>query len=70
MSVECFCGSAIKSVPLPPDLADFYDRPALLVHEVSGDTACYPDSANPEDAAARAEPADFTPGAAIRKGIR
>lgn len=67
---ECPCGAAIKSVPLPPDLAEFYGRPALWVHEVSGDTACYPDSAHPDDATATAEPVDFRPGAAIRKGIR
>lgn len=67
---ECFCGAALKSVQLPPDLADFYDRPALWVHEISGDTACYPDSTNPEDAAAVGEPADFTPGASIRRADR
>lgn len=67
---ECFCGAALKSVRLPRDLAEFYGRKALWVHEMSGDTACYPDSANPEDAAATAEPADLTPGASIGRGER
>jgi hypothetical protein len=53
---ECVCGSELKSVPLPPDLREFYGRESLWVHVHSGDTACYPESENPEDRAATGEP--------------
>ncbi len=60
---ECSCGAELRAVPLPASLAAvaglaFMGRVALWVHAVTGDTRCYPDSANAEDAAATAAPAD------------
>lgn len=55
---ECFCGSEIRKVPLPADLAALSGRKSIWVHPHNGDTRCYPESASPEDAAATAAPAD------------
>jgi hypothetical protein len=55
---ECFCGAELKSVRLPADLAVLSGRTTIWVHTETGDTRCYPNSANPKDAAATGEPAD------------
>jgi hypothetical protein len=49
---ECFCGSELKIVPLPADLAALAGRKTIYVHVHSGDTRCYPD----EDEVATGEP--------------
>jgi hypothetical protein len=71
---ECFCGSELKSVPLPADLRALADRDSIWIHVHNGDTRCYAEAAeglgDPEDIAATAEPADCTPGASLRRGDR
>ena len=54
---ECYCGSELREVPLPADLAALATRKTIWVHVHNSDTRCYPESANPEDAAATGEPA-------------
>jgi hypothetical protein len=53
---ECFCGSELQQVPLPDDLRALSGRDFIWTHVHNGDTRCYPESANPEDAAATGEP--------------
>jgi hypothetical protein len=67
---ECYCGSELKAVPVPEKLKGLAGYEAIWVHVHNGDTRCYPGSAHPDDATATGEPADFTPGAAIRRGVR
>lgn len=55
---ECFCAAELKKTPLPPDLAALSGRSFIWTHVTTGDTRCYPDSANTEDRAITAEPAE------------
>jgi len=43
---ECFCGSELKGVPLPEDLASLAGRDFIWVHVHNGDTLCYPGEDN------------------------
>jgi hypothetical protein len=54
---ECYCGSELRKVPLPVDIAPMAGVTSIWVHVYNGDTRCYPESSNPEDAAATGEPA-------------
>lgn len=54
---ERCCGSELKAVPLPSDLAKLAGSESVWVHVHNGDTRCYPESVNPEDRAATGEPA-------------
>lgn len=43
---ECFCGSDIEKVTLPPDLARQAGEKFLWVHTATRDLNCYPDDEN------------------------
>jgi hypothetical protein len=53
---ECVCGSELKPVPLPSDLAVISGQESIWVHAETGDTRCYPESDDPEVLAATGEP--------------
>ena len=44
---ECYCGSELKKVTLPADLAQLSGRKFIWVHVETGDTECYPGEADP-----------------------
>lgn len=55
-STECYCGSELKLIPLPERLRLLSGENHIYVHIHNGDTRCYPDSRNAEDAKATGEP--------------
>jgi hypothetical protein len=55
---ECFCGSELKAVSLPADLAVTAASKRIWVHVHNGDTRCYPEAPSADDRAATAEPAE------------
>ena len=49
---ECSCGYMCRKILLPDDLRELSGWHHIWVHDESGDTRCYPDSTNPDDAKA------------------
>ena len=44
---ECYCGSELRAVTLPADLAQLSGCKSIWVHVHNGDTECYPGEADP-----------------------
>jgi hypothetical protein len=53
---ECVCGSELRALALPADLAAISGQLTVWVHVETGDTRCYPESTDPEVLAATGEP--------------
>ena len=68
---ECMCGSEIKRVPLPADLAASPARTRSGCTCITLTRRCYPDSTHPDDRPATAEPADVDgpPGRGCRRAL-